>query len=268
MRPSTRLGSRRRADRPLYLRLVSRFPVAVLIAVTTAGCAAGAVQRDAMCERSVAIETAVTRTGEIAGATKQMNAAVLRNQLDEDLANLGAALDVAPESIVNDLSTLVERLRNLYGALELLDWDSARFVSDERLDATLSVLDSVNTRRHLARLTDYLLRECSEEATLGNAPPDSVVILPSTSTSMPSLEDPIPSDEELLTAHVSMGTAIAEAEGVQVSIEQAECLGRESDLLAIDSADDDVEAWRRKWDVALRSIFAKCGVSVPDRQEP
>lgn len=252
----------------MYLRRVRRFPLALLIAVTATGCAAGAVQREAICERSAAIETAVLRTGELPGSTKSMNAAVLRNQLDEDLANLGAALDVAPKSIVGDLSTIVERLRNLYGALELLDWDAARFVADEALDAALGVLDSVNTRRHLVRLSDYLLKSCARDEATGDAPPDSVVVLPSTSTSMPSLDDPIPSDEKLLTAHVAMGTAIAEAEGVQVTVEQAECLGNEADQLAIDSDAADVEAWRNKWDVSMKMIFAKCKVTLPDRREP
>lgn len=242
--------------------------LAWLVLAGTTGCAAGAIQRDAICERSAAIETAVLRTGELAGSTRAMNAAVLRNQLDEDLANLGTALDVAPENIVGDLSTIVERLRNLYGALELLDWDSARFISDERLDSALVTLGSVNTRRHLARLSDYLLKACSREEATGDAPPDSIVVLPSTSTSMPSLEDPIPSVEEPLTAHVAMGSAIAEAEGIQVTVEQAECLGREADQMAIDSDVADVDAWRSKWEVLLKVIFAKCKVTLPDRPEP
>lgn len=252
----------------MYLQSVRRFLLAFFVVVGTSGCAAGAVQRDAICERSAAIETAVLRTGELPGSTKAMNAAVLRNQLDEDLANLGAALDVAPESIVGDLSTIIDRLRNLYGALELLDWDAARFISDEGLDSALGVLDSVNTRRHLARLSDYLLKACTQEEAAGNAPPDSIVVMPSTSTSMPSLEDPIPSEEELLTAHVAMGSAIAEAEGVQVTVEQAECLGAEADQLAIESDAQDIETWRSKWEVSLRVIFAKCEVTLPDRPEP
>jgi len=246
-----------------------RHPITVLCAIVgLTGCAAGAVQRDAICERSVAIETAILRTGELADTTKGMNAAVLRNQLDEDLTNLGAALDVAPDSIVGDLSTIVDRLRNLYGALELLDWDSARFISDPLLDESLEALGSVNTRRHLARLSDYLIKGCTQDVAAGVAPPDSIVVLPSTSTSMPSIEDPIPTEEKLLTAHVAMGSAIAEAEGVQVSVEQAECLGREADQLSIDADEADAEAWKRKWEVSLRVIFTKCDVTLPDQPTP
>lgn len=252
-----------------YLSGVRRLAFSLFCLVpTVSSCAAGAVERDAVCERSVAIETAIARTGELAGNTKAMNAAVLRNQLDEDLANLGAALDVAPGSIVGDLSTVIERLRNLYGALELLDWDAARFVSDAKLDAALEDLGSVNTRRHLARLSGFLIEECTQDVAAGSAPPDSVVAIPSTSTSLPSTNDPIPEDQDLLTAHVAMGTAIAEASGVEVTVEQAECLGREADLVAIDSDSTDSEAWKTKWEFALRSVFAKCGVRVTDRPEP
>lgn len=232
------------------------------------GCAAGAVERDAICERSVAIDTAVLRSGELASETKQMNAEVLRNQLDEDLSNLAAALDVAPKSIVSDLSTIIDRLRNLYAALEVLDWDSARFVSDKVLDDSLTILGSVNTRRHLARLSGYLIEECTQEAVSGSAPPDTIVAIPSTSTSLPSTDDLIPEDQDLLTAHVAMGTAMAEALGIEANVDQAECLGREADLMEIDADSTDAAGWQSKWDVAMKMILAKCGVRASDPPTP
>lgn len=255
--------------RSKYLLFVRVVPSFVLLAgVALAGCAAGAVERNAVCERGSAIETAVQRIGELPRETKQMNAAVLRNQLDEDLTNLTAALDVAPRSIVGDLSTIGDRLRDLYAALEVLDWDAARFVSDETLDAALNRLDSVNTRRHLARLSGYLIEECTQEAVSGSAPPDTVVAIPSTSTALPSSDDPIPADQDLLTAHVAMGTAMAEAQGVEVSVDQAECLGREADVLSIEADNADAATWQQKWNAATAGIFAACGVTVTDRPAP
>lgn len=239
----------------------------MVLMVVAASCSAGETQRAAICERSVSIETAVLRVGALAEDTKTMNAAVLQSQIDEDLSNLTAALDVAPESIVADLSTVLSRLRNLYGALEMLDWDAAKFIGDDRLDEALATIGSVNTRRHLARLSGYVIEACDEATIGGSIPPDSVVQSPPTSTSLPSTEDPIPTEEDLLTAHVAMGTAIAEAAGISVSVEQAECLGREADLVAIP---DDAEApdWKEKWNAAFRQIFPKCGVSAPDPQGP
>lgn len=248
------------------MRVVSSLVVSA--GVVLAGCAAGAVERNAICERGAAIETAVQRIGELPDETKQMNAAVLRNQLDEDLTNLSAALDVAPSSIVGDLSTIGDRLRDLYAALEVLDWDAARFVSDETLDAALDRLDSVNTRRHLARLSGYLIEKCTQEAVSGSAPPDTVVAIPSTSSVLPSTDDPIPADQDLLTAHVAMGNAMAEAQGVEVSIEEAECLGREADLLSIEADNADAATWEQRWNAATAAIFAACGVTVPDRPVP
>lgn len=235
--------------------------------MAAAACSAGDTQRAAICERGLAIETAVLRVGALASETKTMNAAVLQSQIDEDLSNLSAALDVAPERIVGDLSTVLSRLRNLYGALELLDWDSAKFVSSEPLDEALAAIGSVNTRRHLARLSGYVIEACDETALAGSIPPDTAVQTPPTSTSLPSTEDQIPTDEDLLTAHVAMGTAIAEATGIAVSVEEAECLGREADLVSI-SDDADAPNWKQKWDAAFRLIFAKCGLSAPDPQEP
>ena len=244
-----------------------RITVAMLLVSGLAGCSAGDAQREAICDRSVAIETAVLRVGALAQETKTMNAAVLRSQIDEDLANLTAALDVAPESIVGDLSTVLSRLRDLYGALEILDWDTARFIGDERLDGALSTIGSVNTRRHLARLSGYVIDACEDTSIGGSIPPDTVVEMPPTSTSLPSTDDRIPSDENLLTAHVAMGTAIAEAAGVAVTVEEAECLGREADLVAIP---DNIDApdWKETWDASFSRIFPKCGLSVPDRREP
>ena len=235
-----------------------------------AACSAGAVQRDAVCGRSAALDVAVSRIGELPSDVRSMNASVLRSQLDEDIANLTVALDVAPRSIAGDLSSISDRLLNLYGALELLDWDPVRFVSDERLADELTTLASVNTRRHLARITDYLLTSCSIESGGALPPPDSIVAVPVTSTSIASsADDPIPADQDLLTAHVAMGSAIAESLKVTVSVEQAECLGREADAVSVGtgsvSADNVKDG---NYDSLFASIFVKCGVSVPDQPAP
>ncbi len=228
----------------------------------SASCSAGAVQRNAICERSSALDVAVARTGELSKGVKGQNAAALRNQIDEDLANLVAALDVAPRGIAGDISTVAQRLRNLYGALELVDWDTARFVSDIGLGQAVETLGSVNTRRHLARITDYLLKSCDEGANEALPPPDSVVQLPPTSTSVPVVgDDPIPADQNMLTAHVAMGSAIAESVGAKVTVDEAECLGREADAVALTS--DQIVAGG--YDELFASIFSKCGVTAPDQ---
>lgn len=228
-------------------------------------CSARAVQRDAVCDRSSALDLAVSRSGELADNAKNMNAAVLRNQLDEDLANLTAALDVAPNTVVDDLSALADRLRDVYGALELLDWDPVRFVSDERLDSSLGKLGTANTKRHLARINDFLLKSCAVDPVDALPPPDSIIAAPPTSTSIAvSVEDPIPGDQNLLTAHVAMGSAIAESLKISVSVDQAECLGREADDVSLASGDVNDGTYES----LFRSIFITCGVNVPDRQAP
>lgn len=239
--------------------------VVPVVCIGLVACSAGAVQRDAVCDRSAALDVAASRIGELPDGARNMNAAVLRNQLDEDIANLTAALDVAPRSISADLSAIADRLRNLYGALELLDWDPVRFVTDERLDQVLGVLASVNTRRHLARIADYLLRSCAVESAGALPPPDSIIATPPTSTSVvASPDDPIPADQNLLTAHVAMGSAIAESLKISVTVEQAECLGREADAVSLTS--DNVGDG--SYDKLFAPIFDKCGVSVKDRPAP
>lgn len=228
-------------------------------------CSAGAVQRDAVCERSSALDLAVTRAGQLATGVKSLNAAVLRSQLDEDLANLTAALDVAPRSVASDISILADRLRALYGALELLDWNSVEFVSDERLNSAVSELDSVNTRRHLARLTDYLLKDCDAEPSDFLPPPDSVIAtqLPPTSIAAQN-QDPVAVAQDPLTAYVALGTAIAESVGAKVTVPQAQCLGEAADSVSL-SADQAVDG---NYSDLFAPIFAKCGVNVSDRPTP
>lgn len=246
-------------------------PRAVVLRVSLlflVACSAGDTQRAAICERAVAIDTAIARTGELPQETKTMNAAVLRNQLDEDMRNLTAALDIAPKSIVTDISTVLSRLRNLYGSLELIDWDAARFVSNDRLDEALASLGSVNTRRHLARLSGYLVEACEDQTVGGSVPPDTVVATPPASTSISVADDPIPEEQDLLTVHVAMGTAIAESLGIPVTVDQAECLGSEADLVTVEAEDVDPADWQRRMDQAFLAIFPKCGLSVPDRPTP
>lgn len=238
------------------------FFAGMALTVALASCSAGAVERDAICERSNALDLAVARTGELSKGVKGQNPAALRNQIDEDLANLVAALDVAPRGVAGDISTISQRLRSLYGALELVDWDSARFVSDSGLAAAVEELASVNTRRHLARITDYLLKSCDDGTSDALPPPDSVVQLPATSTSLALVgDDPVPADQNLLTAHVAMGSAIAESVGTTVTVDEAECLGREADAVALTA--DQIDAGG--YDRLFAAIFVKCGVSVPDQ---
>lgn len=259
------MANPRRLASACRLLLVVSGSCSVLIA-----CSAGAVQRDAVCDRSAALDVAVSRIGELPDDVRSMNTSVLRSQLDEDIANLTAALDIAPRSIAGDLSSISDRLRNLYGSLELLDWDPVRFVADERLAGELSTLASVNTRRHLARITDYLVTSCSVESGGALPPPDSIVAVPVTSTSVASsAEDPIPANQDLLTAHVAMGSAIAESMNVTVSVEQAECLGREADAISLGSGSDAADNVNDgNYDDLFAPIFVKCGVSAPDRQAP
>lgn len=236
-----------------------------LFSAALVGCSAGAVQRDAICERSSALDIAVVRSSELSKGVKGQNAAVLQNQIDEDLANLVAALDVAPPSISGDIATIADRLRSLYGALELVDWDASRFVSDEDVANAVAQLSSVNTRRHQARITGYLLRSCDDGNSDALPPPDSIVQIPPSSTSVVAVgDDPVPVDQDLLTAHVAMGSAIADSIGATVTVDEAECLGREADAISLSA--EQIEPG--SYDRLFGAIFIACGVNVPDRPKP
>ena len=62
-------------------RRMFRITVAMLLVSGLAGCSAGDAQREAICDRSVAIETAVLRVGALAQETKTMNLAVSQSRI-------------------------------------------------------------------------------------------------------------------------------------------------------------------------------------------
>ena len=243
----------------LPMKRTSAFGVAgsLVASLALVSCSAGAVERDAICERGPALELAVARTGELRNEALALNADVLRNQLQEDVQILLVASDVAPEKLAMDLSTVTGRLQGLYAAYEFTGWDQSKAASDDEVVESLENLDSPNSRRHLERIGEFLVEECDTEPITDSPPPDSVVVEvgPSTSiaTVLPDRETP---DAPIASAHIALGRVLAESRGIPIDDAKAQCLGREVEGITGAEQATNPEQYERAYDDA----FVTCGV--------
>lgn len=225
--------------------------------VAFAGCSAGAVQRDAVCDRGTALELAVSRTGELGDEALSLNADVLRNQIEEDIATFLVSSDVAPDSLAEDLTTMTTRLQALTLAYASVNWDQAEAAVDDGVREALDDVGGANSRRLLVRITDFLLKECETEPITDSPPPDSAVatIPPSTSVA-PALPERETPDVPVSSAHIALGRVVAESRGIPIDDAKAECLGREIEAVSGAEAAQSAEEYERAYDQA----FVICGV--------
>ena len=225
--------------------------------VAFAGCSAGAVQRDAVCDRGTALELAVSRTGELADEALSLNADVLRNQMEEDIAAFLVSSDVAPDSLAEDLTTMTTRLQALTLAYASVNWDQADAAVDDGVREALDDVGGANSRRLLVRITDFLLKECETEPITDTPPPDSAVatIPPSTSVA-PALPERETPDVPVSSAHIALGRTVAESRGLPIDDVKAECLGREIEAVTGAEAAQTADEYERAYDQA----FVICGV--------
>lgn len=236
--------------------LVDTFLVTCTMLVIV-GCSAGAVQRDAVCDRGTALELAVSRTSDLNSEALSLNADVLRNQIEEDISTFLVSSDVAPESLSGDLTTMTTRLQVLALAYGSVNWDQAEAVVDNDVREALDDLGGANSRRLLVRITDFLLKECETEAITGSPPPDSAVVTIAPSTSIaPDLPDRETPDPPISSAHIALGNVVAESRGIPIDDTKAECLGREIESVTGSEAARNAEEFERAYDQA----FVTCGV--------
>lgn len=225
--------------------------------VVSAGCSAGAVQRDAVCERGTALELAVSRTSELADEALSLNGDVLRNQIEEDVSSFLVASDVAPESLSEDLATMTTRLQALTLAYSSVNWDQAEAAVDGDVREALDDIGGANSRRLLVRITDFLLKECETEPITDVPPPDTAVATVPPSTSIaPALPERETPDAPVSSAHVALGKVVAESRGIPIDDAQAECLGREIEAVTGAESAKTPEEFERAFDQA----FVICGV--------
>lgn len=235
----------------------ARHGVVALLLVAATACSAGAVQRDAVCDRGTALELAVSRTSELSDDALSLNADVLRNQIEEDVSSFLVASDVAPESLAGDLTTMTTRLQALTLAYAAVNWDQADASMNDDVREALDDIGGANSRRLLVRITDFLLKECETEPITDTPPPDTAVatIPPSTSLA-PALPDRETPDPPLSSAHVALGKVVAESRGIPIDDAKAECLGREIESVTGAEAAATAEEYERAYDQA----FVICGV--------
>ena len=85
------------------LSLVSLLALPLLVSA----CSAGAIQKDALCQRSSRLDVANSNVGNMPQAFGSYTGLSLKSQLLDDLEALSVAQEVGPTSLENDFAYLI-----------------------------------------------------------------------------------------------------------------------------------------------------------------
>ena len=229
----------------------------VAFVLLTVSCSAGAIQKNALCQRSSRLDTANDNTGNMPQSFGSYTGLSLKSQLIDDLDAMTVAKDVGPKSLDADFAYLIRVNQSLYDAMSNLSWDSAVAATNSSIDEVLGEFATITTTRHIARVSEYLLKNCESEVQNNIAPPDSVVEVIATSTSLLSIvNDRINPDPPAMSENISLGLTIAESLGIEVTNDVARCLGEKAQLVSQTQTNgNDMQK-------AFNPIFAACGLDV------
>ena len=225
--------------------------------VFTTSCSAGAIQKNALCQRSSRLDAASSNVGTMPQVFGSLTGLSLKSQLLDDLDALTVAQEVGPASLENDFAYLIRVNQSLYEVMANISWDASVAATSLSVEKVLSEFASITTTRHIARISEYLLKNCEEEMKGNVAPPDSVVdVIPTSTSLLTPTDDRINLDPPALSENISLGLTIAESLGIEVNNDVARCLGEKAQ--AISQTQTNVEDLQK----AFSPIFAVCGVDV------
>jgi hypothetical protein len=220
-------------------------------------CSAGAIQKNALCQRSSRLDAASSNVGTMPQVFGSLTGLSLKSQLLDDLDALTVAQEVGPASLENDFAYLIRVNQSLYEVMANLSWDASVAATSLSVEKVLSEYASITTTRHIARISEYLLKNCEEEMKGIVAPPDSVVdVIPTSTSLLTPTDDRINLDPPALSENISLGLTIAESLGIEVNNDVARCLGEKAQ--AVSQTQTNVEDLQK----AFSPIFAVCGVDV------
>ena len=220
-------------------------------------CSAGAIQKNALCQRSSRLDVANSNVGNMPQLFGSYTGLSLKSQLLDDLDALTVAQEVGPTSLENDFAYLIRVNQSLYEVMTDLSWDTSVAATNQLIDKALVEFASITTTRHIARISEYLLKNCAEESQNNVAPPDSAVEMIPTSTSLLTpTNDRVNPDPPAISENISLGLTIAESLGIEVTNEVARCLGEKAQVVSQTQTNvDDLQK-------AFSPIFSACGVDV------
>jgi len=228
-----------------------------LLIAFIAGCSAGAIQKNSLCERSSRVNTASENIGNMGKIFSSSNGPTLKSQLLDDLNALTVSQDVAPSSLDADFAYLVRINQTLFDEMSTLYWDSTVAATNSLISQTLSEFSSVTTTRHLARVADFLLKNCGSDVPTNFAPPDSAIDTVATSTSLlAAVNDRINPDPPAASENIALGITIAESLGIKVTNEVARCLGEKA------QSSTQMPTIGNSLDQSLIEIFTACGIDI------
>lgn len=175
--------------------------------------------------------------------------------------------DVSPRQWRDPLGVLLAAYGQLVVALDDVSWDPTVAATDSGVAKSRAAFAEDSVARALSAVEDLLVEQC--ELARGASNPDFA--LTGTTLPLPVIsEDPTSDVDDGSVVGPSewqaLGFGIAEAYGVALEAEQAECLGRSLGVTFVDGNDIDVDD--EQFFALIQTFFSECGISTPPTTVP
>ena len=137
------------------------FPLLSLLALTllVSACSAGAIQKDALCQRSSRLDIANSNVGNMPQAFGSYTGLSLKSQLLDDLEALTVAQEVGPTSLENDFAYLIRVNQSLFEVMTDLSWDTSIAATNQSIDESLIEFASITIPFSLSISSSIVFRD-------------------------------------------------------------------------------------------------------------
>ena len=182
----------------------------------------------------------------------------IRDSFETGLAELVALADLSPSKLIPELEIVIGAYESVRDVLADFNWDTVEFAASEEGEAKLEALAAQESGQAFARIGVDASERCKFDLEFNAETVDTIATLPQP----PVPDDTTPEreieDDEGRSATVAMGLIIAERYELQVSDEDALCIGKgfESVTLTGMESEDQLDRF-------YRGLFAECEVAVP-----
>lgn len=199
----------------------------------TVGC--GEVADVTECGERVAVALVTQTVREGADVVGSTDGARLSLDLEETLAVLDRAKESAPSSVATEIEVLTAALSGLRDALDARGWDLAGVAEDEAVQAALGAIDDDPVQVANAVVESYLTAECG--SALADTGSESALTLPTPTGLVPADDGPPTGVVDNESDALALGSIVALSFGLDLPVEQLQCLGTEL-LDVVDLSDE------------------------------
>ena len=230
----------------------------LIMTVALVACGEGEETR-AVCSHTAELESSLVATDFATDNLSQISPRQLQSTVAVLMGTLAIINDVSPSSIRTDVEQTIRSYEELSVALQNVYWDGSVAATDDNVQNAIDNLSRNDNVEALESIRAFIEKQCSVEIASGinEAPGDDQSVTPTSLVIDPQPDINYGFDNEE-TAVRSYAYFIAAQRGIEISPEQALCLGE----LMMNSAIDNPAISDEAFESILNASFEKCAIPV------